>query len=434
MDARQLKVQQIVALGITRGPGYLLVPSRSSAVKHKVVLDGLYPSCDCESFELTNRECVHMEAARAWQVERYGGDPAPRTDPAAKVPRKTYKRDWTSLNLAATTEQRWFVRLLSDLTRGVPEPERKPTRGQRPIPLADQLFAAVFKVYSGFSARRFTCALDDAATKGHVGQSMHFNSVLNVFDREDATPILQALITKSASPFRGVDTEWAVDSTGFSARLAPKSEWFNEKYGRVERDTHWVKAHACCSTTSLVVVSAVVLEKHSADTIQFPGLIETAKAAGFRLEQITADKAYCGTPNLNAAEKVGGTLYSPFRSNITGAVGGIFEEAFHYFCLHRSEFLETYHRRSLIETAFSVIKRVFGETVRAKTETAIRNEVAAKIIALNIRQVILGIYELGLNPVFNLPLDGDTTNDLTPDILPFPGCTSLEGPAHHNPA
>jgi len=52
----------------------------------------------------------------------------------------------------------------------------------------------------------------------------------------------------------------------------------------------------------------------------------------FTVAEVSADKAYTGTENLQAVADLGGTLYSPFKKNATGGRGGIFEKAFHYFC------------------------------------------------------------------------------------------------------
>jgi hypothetical protein len=42
-----------------------------------------------------------------------------------------------------------------------------------------------------------------------------------------------------------------------------------------------------------------------------------------------------------------------------------------------------YHKRSNVEATFSMIKRVFGDSVRSKTETARQNEVLLKILCHN---------------------------------------------------
>jgi hypothetical protein len=66
------------------------------------------------------------------------------------------------------------------------------------------------------------------------------------------------------------------------------------------------------------------------------------------------------------------------RNWTTGAVGGPFAKAFHYFSMYRQGFLRHYHKRSNVETAVMMIKSKFGDAVRSKTELAMRNEVLCK--------------------------------------------------------
>lgn len=430
MEARQYKAKQLVGTGkITRGNGYYLVPSQSGNARHRVVLSGLFPSCSCSDFELTGAECKHILAARAFAAEKATGYPAETADPAERLPRPPRPRDWATYNRAQTTEKAWFLTLLlADLCRDIPQPDRKPTRGQRPVRLADAVYAAIFKVFSGYSARRFTTDLEDAASRGHIERPIHFNSVLNVFDNPAVTPILKDLIVASARPFRGVEREWAVDSSGFSSSKFVR--WFDQKYGVTREETDWVKAHVLAGTTTCVIAAAEVLEHHSADSPQFPGLVATA-ATEHVVDQVTADKAYAASANFEAVDKVGGTLYAAFRNGTTGAVGGLFERAFHYFTLHRQEFLAKYHRRSVIESTFSGLKAKMGDSVRSKTDTAMRNEVYAKMVAWNLTRVVTAIYELGIAPEFGLTEEADATSTEPRDILRFPTCTSLNGPAHH---
>lgn len=255
MNARQLKARQLVATGrITRGNGYYLVPSQTGDNRHRVTLDGLFPTCSCESYELTSygqeerQECKHIEAVRMWLENGEQTIECDGINPGVPLPRKSYPRDWEKYNLSQTTEQRWFTSLLADLCADIPDQPRKPGCGRKPIPMRDSIFAAVYKVFSGVSARRFACDLDDARERGQISRAISFNSVLNVFDNEAATPILTDLIHRSALPLRSVETEWAVDSTGFSG--CKFFRWFDEKYGSNRWESEWVKAHVLCGTTS----------------------------------------------------------------------------------------------------------------------------------------------------------------------------------------
>jgi hypothetical protein len=64
-----------------------------------------------------------------------------------------------------------------------------------------------------------------------------------------------------------------------------------------------------------------------------------------------------------------------------------------------------------------MIKRKFGDSVRSKTDIAIRNEVLAKVLCHNIVVVIHEMHELGINPGFRTgSAEGEEVR-----ILQFPG-------------
>ena len=96
----------------------------------------------------------------------------------------------------------------------------------------------------------------------------------------------------------------------------------------------------------------------------------------------------------------GGTGFIAFKKNATGAVGGHFEKAFHYFSFKREQYLELYHKRSNVESTFSMVKRKFGGEVRSKTDAAMVNEVLCKLLAHNLCVLIQEEHELGIESVF----------------------------------
>src|SRR5215207_3132177 len=83
---------------------------------------------------------------------------------------------WTAYNAAQTEEKRRLMVLLADLSKTVAQPEQQ-GRGRPRLPLSDMVFAAAYKVYVGFSSRRFTSDLKDAQARGLIGNAAHFNSV-----------------------------------------------------------------------------------------------------------------------------------------------------------------------------------------------------------------------------------------------------------------
>ena len=72
----------------------------------------------------------------------------------------------------------------------------------------------------------------------------------------------------------------------------------------------------------------------------------------------------------------------------------------HFYQFKRPEFLEHYHRRSNVETTFSMIKGKLGKALRSKTLVAQTNEILCKVLAHNICCLIHSMYELGIEATF----------------------------------
>jgi transposase len=78
----------------------------------------------------------------------------------------------------------------------------------------------------------------------------------------------------------------------------------------------------------------------------------------------------------------------------------LWQQMFHYFMLKRDEFLEHYHKRSNVESTFSMLKRKFGDSLRSKTDTAMINEALCKVLCHNLVVLIHEMHELGIEPIF----------------------------------
>src|SRR5689334_731645 len=211
MDPRRQKAHELADRArITFADGCYTVPSQSGNGQYTVILGDDGALCDCPDFELRNKDCKHILAVKLFKQRQERGveQDTENVQPSPKPKRKTYPQKWVEYNAAQTNEGRHLGELLADLCRTVEEPERT-GRGRPPIPLADQVYAAVTKVYSLFSARRFMSQFAEAAERGHVSRAMHFNSVLNAFDNPALTPILKSLIVRSSLPMRAVETTFA---------------------------------------------------------------------------------------------------------------------------------------------------------------------------------------------------------------------------------
>ena len=231
MDMRELRALELAARAkITWDGGAWLVPSQSGNAPYRVTTWPGAESCACDDFALRQSPCKHIIAARL-VGERDGKRRAPPIDTDTAPERKTYSQNRPLYNPAQSVENDRLQVLLAELRRGVAEPPYAGT-GRRPIPVADRLCAAAFKVYSTVSYRRFACDLADAHERGHLSRALHYNKVSQSLECPDLTAPLRSLVVRSSLPLRAVETDFAVDSSGFS--VARHVRWIDEKYG-VER-------------------------------------------------------------------------------------------------------------------------------------------------------------------------------------------------------
>jgi hypothetical protein len=148
-----------------------------------------------------------------------------------------------------------------------------------------------------------------------------------------------------------------------------------------------------------IVTSVEITGRHDNDSPQFPPLVnKTAK--GFIINECSAKKAYSGFDNHEAIAKVGGTPYIAFKSNATGAIGGVFQKMFYFYRYKRDEFLAHYHKRSNSESTFSMVKAKFGGHLRSKSDTGQTNEALCKVLCHNLCALIQSIFEFGIEPNF----------------------------------
>ena len=212
--------------------------------------------------------------------------------------RVTYAQNWPAYNAAQVSEKEHFLTLLHDLCTNVPSTRIRIAAAPR-LSLRDMIFSAAFKVYSTASCRRFMTDLRDAQSKGLIAQAPHYNSLFRCLESDSVTPIIHDLVLRAAVPLRTVETDFAIDSTGFSSTQLV-GQWREAKYGatqsgRAPRD--WVKVHAVCGVKTNVITAIEVTERNTQDAPYFAPLV-TKTMDNFNVLRVLGDKAYSSYANL----------------------------------------------------------------------------------------------------------------------------------------
>jgi len=356
-------------------------------------------SCTCPDSQMHKTTCKHAYAVRYYlktEIDTPQGK-------VIKEKRLTYPQAWSAYRKAQTSEVKMFDELLSDLVESIDEPAQD--MGRPRVPLKSQVYCAIQKVYSQLSSRRAYSLYKHAESREQIGAAPSYNVVNVVLNRADLTPILQDLITLSALPLKAVETDFAIDSSGY--RTTSFGQYSEEKYD-LQRQHKWLKAHICTGVKTNVITAVEITDENGADCPQFVPLVNTTHEGGFNMREVSADKAYPSRDNYTALEKIGAKGYIPFKSKSTGKQRGspAWRKAFLYFQLNQDEFYQHYHKRSNVESTNNMVKAKFGDKVRGKNRVAQENELLCKFIAHNIVVLIHESFELGIKLDFGVGAKG----------------------------
>lgn len=352
------------------------------------------PKCSCPDCELRHQRCKHIYAVEFYIKKQIDEEGKITETKGVKI---SYSQDWKAYDKAQTNEKLVFLKLLKDLCNFVEQPNYK--FGRPKLPLSEMIFSSALKVYSTFSLRRFMSDVKIAKEMNLIDDVPYFASIGHFMQRKEITNILKELIQISASPLREVESDFAVDSSGFStSRFA---RYYDYKYGKERNYRIWLKAHVIIGVKTNVVASCEITEGEAGDSPQLSNLVEQT-AKNFKVSEVSCDKAYSSRKNLELIKNVGAVPYIPFKKSVTGKHGefNIWGKMYHYFLYKHDEFLEHYHKRSNVETVFHAIKTKFRDSLRSKDKTAQINELLLKILCYNITVIIQEISTLGIKGEF----------------------------------
>lgn len=380
--------------------GLFTVQSQTGIGSYRVEWNGEKWVCNCPDYIKNGslRSCKHILALKLYLEIGYvtieGQEPT-----LAPV---TYSQDWANYNKAQSQEIELFDMFLSQLVSTIEE-SKQTGRGRPGLKLSDEIFCCIMKVYSQLSSRRSQCLFHQALQRQQITRSPHYNALSKALLRPEITPVLYNLVRLSSLPLAGIETDFAVDSSGF--RCSSFGMYCEQTHG-TKRMRNWLKVHICTGVKTNIVTDVIVTDENAGDSPQFEPLLRTT-AQGFDIGEISADGGYSSRKNHDVVGELGGKAFIPFKVNATGKSRGsiLWRKAFLFFQMHKEEFEEHYHKRSNAESTFSAIKKKFGETLKSRKRIAQENEMLCKIIAYNITVLINAMFEFGITPSFLQSID-----------------------------
>jgi transposase len=294
------------------------------------------------------------------------------------------KSDWRKYNLAKMKEKRLFYDLLYEIAQLVPEP--KTTNGRPPVPVKDLLFSLGLKLYSNYSGRKVISDLEHAKSLGYISVSPHFNTMHDFLKCPATYDLLQKLLIISALPLKNLEDSFSMDASGFGSYGT--ESWRRVKYDKYNRGTKWktfLKGHILIGTRTNVICSCEVTNAKKGDATMAPNLLQQANG-NFNIKEVSADKAYSSYRILQIIKSIDAMPFIAFKDNANPQENSpeIWIKMYNYFQENKESFLKKYHRRSNVETTFSMVKMRLGEFLKCKNFEAQKNELMMKFICHNI--------------------------------------------------
>jgi transposase len=180
----------------------------------------------------------------------------------------------------------------------------------------------------------------------------------------------------------------AVDSTGF--RTYTSSLWYDIRIKRQGRRRDCIKLHISVDVDTGLIHWFTMTPWNRHDSRQFKDLLKHLP----RLGNVFGDKAFSSRRNCQLVADKNGVPYLHFKDNVTSKAKGkpAWIISFRAYQKDKEAWLAVYHLRSLVESVFSSIKKRWGSFLRSRGRWMQKKELAMKVLAYNVKQVLLVRY------------------------------------------
>ena len=181
-----------------------------------------------------------------------------------------------------------------------------------------------------------------------------------------------------------------IDSSGL--KVYGEGEWKVRAHGKAQRRT-WRKLHISMDAEHHQLTAAIVTDKDALDRNAVAGLLEQTASA---VERVCADGAYDFEQCYRAIKQRGAVALIPPREDAVVRGKSPFEQrdenvrAIHSKGRKQWKQESTYHRRSLVETAFFRLKTIFSDRLRSRRTDTQTTEAMTRCLAMN-RMTSLGM-------------------------------------------
>jgi len=216
-----------------------------------------------------------------------------------------------------------------------------------------------------------------------LNQLPHFTTI-NKFFLRIRTSMLYNTLIQTVYLFTERADVIAIDSTGYSSNYASRY-YVQRMHGEQERRSY-IKASLSVDTNTQCILSVKPRPGPRNDNIDFGFLVKESSRL-VRIAWIVADKGYDSERNHRLVWELGGRCMIPVRRREGGKTYGSFRKK----SMRRFD-KRIYHRRSVVESVNSVMKRLMGSWVGSRSAENQCKEVIGMCIVYNVyRSVRAGL-------------------------------------------
>ena len=213
-------------------------------------------------------------------------------------------------------------------------------------------------------------------------QVPHFTTMHKFFQRFKHTR-LDRILSRTVGMFETGDCILAIDSTGYSSSYA------STYYTRVINGERSIRTHIKSSITvdtgNQIVVTSTSSKSQRNDILDFDELVTRASEL-VGIGYVVADKGYDSEASHRLVRrKLNARAVIPVRVRERRRIMGMYRRR----CAKEfDEYKHVYHRRSLNETVFSVVKRLMGSYLQSRSLDLQIKEVCLKYVVYNMYRYV----------------------------------------------
>lgn len=220
----------------------------------------------------------------------------------------------------------------------------------------------------------------------HYSTLAKFSKCVDAEDLKDVVRSFQVLCDQSG--IVALDATYLSDqrrSAHFERRL--------RDFGVEARKPVFTKASIVADVETKIILAAEVMCGRRHDVTFVPEMVRQLQSCRHALRYVVADKGYDSEMvHLYVRKHLGARFLAPCRGHPWTPpkhVGGHFRRRMKQFLGPEcSLFTRIYRMRAIVETTNSMLKKVFGSTLRAVSPECRRTETFMRIIAHNVRQTV----------------------------------------------